>query len=117
MPEAHVNMGFAMLGMERFGDARGFFKQAVKLKPDQANAYYGLALASYNTGDMAVAIGALSSFIQLSHPDDPYVSGARAALTDWRQVANRKLIVQSGNAPVISPRVKKSPIGSAGEAP
>ena len=38
MPEAHVNMGYALLGLERADAARGFFLAAIDLRPGQANA-------------------------------------------------------------------------------
>ena len=37
MPEAHVNMGYAMLGLKRFAAARDFFSGALELRPAQAN--------------------------------------------------------------------------------
>jgi Tfp pilus assembly protein PilF len=45
MPEAYVNMGYAFIGLEEFGPARGAFEKAIDLKVDQVNAYYGLAIA------------------------------------------------------------------------
>lgn len=91
LPEAHVNMGYAMLGMGRHVEALDFFNEAIKLKADQANAYYGLALASYNTGEITAAIEALNRFIQLSRPDDPYQDKARAVLLEWRHSTYHKL--------------------------
>lgn len=90
MPEAHVNMGYAMLGMERYVDAAESFNKAIRLKSSQANAYYGLALASYNTGDSGAAINALNNFIRLSPPGDPHVSKARSALAEWRKAGTVK---------------------------
>lgn len=104
MPEAHVNMGYAMLGMMHFTAARDSFNEAIKLKPSQANAHYGLALASYNTGDMATAVSALNNYIQLARPDDPYITKARAALSEWRQTAQPKMGVQPATGESISQR-------------
>lgn len=116
MPEAHVNMGYAMLGMGRHVAARDFFNEAIKLKPSQANAYYGLALASYNTGEMTTAIDALNSYIQLSNPDDPYLNQARAALSAWRQASPLQLGMQSEKRKSDSHSVRKQSIGDIKEA-
>ncbi len=39
LPEAHVNMGFALLGLEKHKAAQDFFQGAVALNPRRANAY------------------------------------------------------------------------------
>lgn len=80
MPEAYVNMGFALLGMERFEEAGHFFNQATILRPNQANAYWGLAEALEGMEDYEGALGAMRSYIHLSTPDDPFVARARSAL-------------------------------------
>ena len=66
MPEAHVNMGYAFLGLHRADAARCFFQSAIELRPQQANAYYGLALAWEATGDLAMATGAMRSYLHLA---------------------------------------------------
>ena len=84
MPEAHVNMGYAMLGLKKPAVARDFFEGATALKPDQANAYYGLALAWDAAGDRAMATGAMRSYLHLARQEDPqHLSRARAALWEW----------------------------------
>ncbi|MCU0941825.1 MAG: tetratricopeptide repeat protein, partial [Hydrogenophaga sp.] len=45
LPEAHVNLGFSLLGLHRTADARRAFETAINLRPEQANAYFGLALS------------------------------------------------------------------------
>jgi predicted Zn-dependent protease len=89
LPEAHVNMGYAMLGLERFKAAADFFSEATERRPGQANAYYGLAVALEAQGDVAGALGAMRTFVHLSPPDDPFVRKARAALWEW-QVAREQ---------------------------
>lgn len=84
MPEAHVNMGYTMLGLQRYAAARDFFSGAVDLRPLQANAYYGLALALEAQNDRAGALGAMRSFVHLAKADDPFVRKARAALWEWQ---------------------------------
>lgn len=89
MPEAYVNMGYAFLGMEEFGPARGAFEKALTIKLDQVNAYYGLAIAFEATGDFEAALGAMRSYIHLSKPDDPYLAKARSALWEWEAQLGR----------------------------
>ena len=83
MPEAYVNMGFALLGLEQPGAARDFFRGAIDLRPLQANAYWGLAVSLEALCDNAGAIGAMRSYIHLTTADDPYLPRARAALWEW----------------------------------
>lgn len=83
LPEAHVNAGFALLGMKEHAKARAFFGTAIDLRPKQANAYYGLAVASEALGDRPAARGAMRTFLHLAARDDPYRRKAEAALWEW----------------------------------
>jgi len=83
--EAHVNMGYALIGMEDYVAAHDFFETATILRPGQANAYYGMALALEGGGDLQGALGAMRTYIHLSAPDDPYLAKARAALWEWQE--------------------------------
>lgn len=83
MPEAHVNMGFALIGLERYSAARDFFESALALRKEQLNAYYGLAVALDGLRDRPGAIGAMRTFVHLSGSTDPYVRKAHAALWEW----------------------------------
>lgn len=101
MPEAHVNMGFALLGMQRGKAARDFFDGAMALKPDQANAYYGLALAWEAEGDLHLATGAMRSYLHLARSEsEAHLRRARAALWEWetRLDAGRPSPVVSASA-------------------
>jgi tetratricopeptide (TPR) repeat protein len=80
MPEAYVNMGFALLGLEDYEAAGEYFNTATELRPTQANAYWGLGEALAGLKDYEGALGAMRSYIHLSTPDDPYLPRARAAL-------------------------------------
>lgn len=85
MPEAHTNMGFALLGLQRVRHARSFFESAVALNPAQANAYYGLALAAEADGDLPMAKGAMRSYLHLARDERPeHLARARAALWEWQ---------------------------------
>jgi tetratricopeptide (TPR) repeat protein len=89
MPEAHVNMGFAMLGLDRPGEAAVAFERAIELNARQANAYYGLALALEKAGDVERALGAMRSYLHLSPPDERFHAKARAAIWEWEQQLGR----------------------------
>ena len=93
LPEAHVNMGFALIGLERYGAARDFFESAIALRKEQINAYYGLAVALDGLRDRPGAIGAMRTFVHLSRTDDPYLRKAQAALWEWE--AERKTTGQA----------------------
>lgn len=83
MPEAHVNMGFAMLGLARVEAARDFFESATALRPDQANAYYGMAVALEALGDREGARGALRTYLHRIAAADPFRARAEAMLARW----------------------------------
>lgn len=92
LPEAHANMGFALLGLQRADDARGFFEGALALNAQQANAYYGLALAQEARGDTELAIGAMRSYLHLArNEDEAHLRRARAAVWEWEsELAQRR---------------------------
>jgi cytochrome c oxidase subunit 1 len=83
MPEAHVNMGFALIGSQRYAMARDFFTSAIDLNNHQINAYYGLAVALEGLRDLPGALGAMRSYIHLSKADDAYLTKANAAIWAW----------------------------------
>ena len=86
LPEAHVNMGYALLGLQQPEAARGFFEAAVALNPRQANAYYGLALAAEAQQDHGMALGAMRTSLHFAREDDPYRARARSALWEWERM-------------------------------
>lgn len=83
LPEAYVNSGYALLGLEQYENARDFFLAATELDPYQGNAYWGLAVALEALEDLDGALGAMRTYIHLAPPDDPYVRKARSALWEW----------------------------------
>jgi len=89
MPEAYVNMGYALLGLKRNKAAQDFFKTAINLNPYQGNAYWGLAETLENDGDLPAALGAMRIYIHLAKPGDPYVRRARSALWEWESRLKR----------------------------
>lgn len=97
LPEAHVNMGFALVGAGHHKAAGDFFDAALKLNPRQLNAYYGLALALEGVGDVGAAVQAMRTFVHLSPRDDPYVQKAEAALWDWETRRDGVVTVPPGS--------------------
>lgn len=84
LPEAHVNMGYALLGLGKSAAARDFFDGAIALAPRQANAYHGLALAWEAQGDLPMALGAMRSYLHLARGENEvHLRRARAALWEW----------------------------------
>ncbi|MCF6236392.1 MAG: tetratricopeptide repeat protein [Gammaproteobacteria bacterium] len=83
MPEAHSNMGYILLGMERYDIARDYFLSAIDLNGYQENAYWGLAVAYEKLDDLPAAMGAMRSYIHMAPKDDPFVRRARSALWEW----------------------------------
>ncbi|UCE31499.1 MAG: tetratricopeptide repeat protein [Burkholderiales bacterium] len=97
MPEAHVNTGFALLGLGRFAAARDFFESATVLRPEQSNAYYGLAIALEAMRDIPGARGAMRAYLHLAPHDAPQRRRARAALWEW-EAAGRSLASEGAGA-------------------
>lgn len=85
MPEAHVNAGFALLGMDKPQAARDFFTAAIELRPRQLNAYYGLAIAHERLGDLPAARGAMRTYAHLAPGSDLFRRKAEAALWEWER--------------------------------
>ena len=83
--EAHVNMGYALLGLNDYQGAHDFFQSATALRPEQVNAYYGMAVALEGLGDLEGALGAMRTFVHLTTADDPFLPRARAALWEWQE--------------------------------
>jgi len=90
MPEAHINAGFALIGMQRYKEAHDFFEGATALRVRQPNAYYGLAIALEGMNELPGAIGAMQTYLHLTTADDPYRRKAEAALWEWREALSGK---------------------------
>lgn len=87
LPEAHVNMGYALVGLGHHKQALDFFESATALRPAQANAYYGLAMALEGLGDARGAIGAMRTYMHLSDPGERHRRKAEAAVWEWESAA------------------------------
>lgn len=86
IPEVHVNIGYALIGLEQYQEAVRAFDHATELNPNQLNAYYGMAIALSESGDLAGALGAMRSYVHLSPADDPFVRRASAAIWEWEEL-------------------------------
>lgn len=84
MPEAHVNAGYALLGMGNFQAAADFFDTATTLRPNQLNAYYGLGEALQGMGDNQGALQAMETYLHRSPEGDPFRRKAEAATWELR---------------------------------
>lgn len=98
LPEAHVNMGFALIGLQRYQTARDFFESAIALRKQQLNAYYGLAVALEGAGDRIGAIAAMRTYAHLARRDDPYLRKANAALWEWESERGQSAQPLAGGA-------------------
>jgi tetratricopeptide (TPR) repeat protein len=85
MPEAHVNMGFALLGQKRYTEALVYFDNATELNRNQLNAYYGMAEAQEGLGNYQGALEAMEAWLHRAKPDDPFRRRAEAAVWEWRE--------------------------------
>ena len=86
MPEAYLNIGFAQVEQEQYQQAQQSFQTAIDLRPEQVNAYWGLAVSLEGLCDIAGAIGAMRTYVHLAKPDDAYLVKANAALWEWEQM-------------------------------
>lgn len=84
MPEAHVNAGYALLGMGNYQAAADFFDTATTLRPNQLNAYYGLGEALQAMGDKQGALQAMETYLHRSPAEDPFRRKAEAAVWEMR---------------------------------
>lgn len=88
MPEASANMGYALLGLKRYAAARDFFVASIQLNKNQANAYYGLAMAHDGLHDLPAAISTMRIYQHLVPADDVFRQRADAILKAWEAQPN-----------------------------
>lgn len=100
IPEAHVNMGFALIGLEQWKQARDFFESAIELRRDQINAYYGLALTLEALGDRPGAMGAMQTYLHRAPVDDAFRARAESAMWEWRSATHDSAGVTHRPAPL-----------------
>ena len=83
LPEAHANMGYALIGLGQYEAATDFFQTATDLRPTLHTAYYGLAVAEDGRGDTRAALAAMQAYAHLAASDDPYLERAQSAMRGW----------------------------------
>lgn len=92
LPEAHLNMGYALLGLKNYKAAHDFFQTATELAPYLPNAYFGLAEVYEAVGEYDSALGAMRSYVHLNKnakETDKYMIKARAAMWEWEMKLGR----------------------------
>jgi tetratricopeptide (TPR) repeat protein len=77
LPEAHINMGYALLGAGEPAAAADFFNSATDLRPSLHNAYYGLALAERENGNDKAALAAMQAYAHLAAEDERHLPRAK----------------------------------------
>lgn len=87
LPEAHVNMGYALLGLGEADAAADFFDSASTLRPSLHNAYYGLALAEIELDNKKSALAAMQAFAHRAAPDDRHLPRAQEIIWELQAAA------------------------------
>ena len=83
-PIVVYNQGVIFWNAQKFADAKVQFEQTLQLDPNNADAYYFLAMTNLNQGNMADAATALGKYIELA-PDGQYADQARSMLPQLQQ--------------------------------
>ncbi len=89
MPEAHSNMGYALLGSGNYKAAYDFFSTAVELRSMFDNAYYGMALALEGLHEYEGAIGAMRTYLHLTS-DPNFRAKAEDYIAKWREIVDAR---------------------------
>lgn len=109
-PEAQVNLGFAYFMANRISESVDAFNRAIDLRPEQVNAYYGLAEALERAGDLPAAIVAMRTFIHLTPDDDPFKRRAMAAVWEWEEVPRPTAAPQLASVSPLPPQASVAAI-------
>lgn len=72
LPEAHLNMGFALYELKDYLGAQRFFEGAKALAPDFLNVEYGLALSLFAQGQTVEAVHHMERYLGGLRKDDPF---------------------------------------------
>ncbi|MFZ5479763.1 MAG: tetratricopeptide repeat protein [Myxococcota bacterium] len=83
--DARVNLGFCHVAVEDWHAALVDFDLAVEMRPEQANAYYGLAVTLHELGDLEEAVGNMRTYVHLAGERDPFQAKAMALLLEWEE--------------------------------
>ncbi len=83
-PIAVYNQGVIYMNAQRIVEAKAQFEQTISLDPSHAEAHYWLAMTHLNIGEMADAVTALESYVELN-PSGQYADQARAMIQTLQQ--------------------------------
>lgn len=72
LPEAHLNMGFALYELKDYQGAQRFFEGAKALAPDFLNVEYGLAISLFAQGKTIEAVHHMARYLGSLKQDDPF---------------------------------------------
>lgn len=105
-PVLHLNAGGIYYSIQNYDLAIRFFTNAVNLKPDYANAYYNLAIAYRDKGDLQSAQAVAQRTVQLlqSNTENPDYKMAAEFLKDLNaRIATGSAEQSNITAPAASP--------------
>lgn len=94
-PQLRLNVGGVYYSVKNYDLAIRFFTDAINLKPDFANAYYNLAVALSDKGDLA---GAAASIEQVVRLVDPKSQDYKVATELLKQFKDRAATASAGQA-------------------
>ena len=80
LPEAHLNMGFALYELKDYLGAQGFFEGAKALAPNFMNVEYGLAVSLFAQGKIVEAVHHMAAYLGKVKKDDPFREVAEAKM-------------------------------------
>ncbi|KKR79400.1 MAG: hypothetical protein UU73_C0006G0046 [Candidatus Daviesbacteria bacterium GW2011_GWA1_41_61] len=121
-PLLRLTVGGIYYQIKNYDMAVRFFTDAINLKPDFANAYYNLAIALKDKGDLSGATAAAEKTISLLKPEDNDYTTASELLNNLKtQVSNQQLeqqrAEQEASAAAKSPaKTKKATSGLENES-
>lgn len=109
LPEAYINAGFALIGLERYQQADQAFSKAMELRPQLSNAYYGLAVALEGQGQIRGAVGAMQIYLHRADPQDAFYRKAQSAIWEWQERLQKERINAAGNSSAEQPMDQVAP--------
>lgn len=86
LPEAHTNLGYALLEQREYEKAMEHFNAALEVRSRQDNAYYGLALSYAAQGRYSEALGAMGTFTHFVTREHPNWAKAHERMDRWRAI-------------------------------
>lgn len=97
-PQLRLAFGSVFYSAKNYDQAINYFTQAVRLKPDWANAYYNLAVAYRDAKQPALALQAMRVVVELLDPTNPDYQKAQDELETFREAAAQAKAEQEAQA-------------------